>query len=317
MMKKPDPNQPTRATVSVLVQPPVLRQAIRDYLFPILLGCLFFSAAECAEEAGGYLVIGSYEKEQQAIAEGERFSRAVGVEILLLPVEVSGRSYYRLLVHLFTDEYDQIRLKNQLRYAGVGDMWPINITGKEPGLRSMFTVIDYDDVVPISPQVFTEPVSVVKKNFLVTGSFRDMAKAQSLQQKLSGSFEQVLVKTARVNGVDFHRVLVGPVEVSAEEETMIRTREAGVPNAWLLRDVPIEMLDSRGVATIGSDLPAYEVGIRQPAEIARDPATATSQKTSRTQTKLEDTPAEAGSYNPAKLRTTPSPFFLGEKHQRE
>ena len=276
------------------------------YVFAILVFYLLSFSAECAEEPGDYLVIGNYEKERPAIAEGERLSRAAGVEILLLPVDVDGQPDYQLLVRLFTDEYDQARLESQLRYAGAGDMWRTSITGREPGLRSIFAVIDYDNVatVPTSPDSFTEPASVVKKNFYVAGSFRDAGQAQTLLQRLASSFEHVLVKTANVNGAEYHRVLVGPVEESAEEEYKIRTREAGVPDAWLLRDVPVEVADSQVMASVEPNIPDNEI---PPRETARAPTTDRTRKTGSTQAQPEGPAIEF--YNAAKMRKKPSPFF--------
>lgn len=137
-------------------------------------------------------------------------------------------------------------------------------------------------MVLISPDSFIEPAPVVQKDFLVVGSFRDAGQAQTLLQELADFFEQVLVKTANVNGADYHRVLVGPVDESSEEEYKIRAWGIGVLDAWILRDVQVELEDS---------------------PVAR------SGKTGRIQTLLKEPAPDTGSYNAAKLRKKPSPFY--------
>lgn len=306
-----------RSSLSIAGHPRGFRRIIRGYLCPILLGGLFCVAAECAQEAQDYLVIGSYEKERQAISEGEHFSRAAGVEVLLVPGDVNGQSYYRLLVHLFTDEYDQIRLESQLRYAGAGDMWRTSITGKEPGLRSLFAVVEYAaGEIPNSTVALNDPAKTVKRNFLVAGSFRDAEKAQTRRLQLASSFVQLVVKTVNVDGVDYHRVLIGPVEASAEEEYQIRTRAAGVPDAWLLRDILVEVAGSKVPATAGSDIPDNGVAVTPQDKAANEEISVTTRKISINGVHPAKTSAETGSYNPAKLRDTPGPFF-GENGKRE
>ncbi len=303
-------------------QPNGLRlcKAVRDLIFPVLLGCLFSMSAECAEEPGNYLVVGSYEDELRATETGERLSGEAGVEVLMLPVDVSGQIYYRLLVRLFTDEYDQARLKSQLRYAGVGDMWNTSITGSEPGLRSVFAVIDYEDVdldlgldVDIGFDIdstsalaesFLQPTRLVKKNFLTAGSFRDAEQAEELYQELSADYEQVLVKSANVNGVDYYRVLVGPVDESSEEAFKAAARDRGIVNAWILRDVAVEVIEPSVAVDAGSDF-REELHNITPSKTRM-----TSPDISRSQASPED--KEPATYNAAKLRKEPSPFFLNE-----
>ncbi len=280
-----------------------LRQVVRNIIFPLLFGCLVTVSSESAEEPGNYLVVGSYEGEQRATEAGEHLSGEAGVEVLLLPVDVSGQIYYRLLVRLFTDEYDQARLKSQLRYAGVGDMWNISITGSEPGLRSVFAVVDYNDVdvegIPVLSEAFFQPTRLVKKNFIVAGSFRDAAQAGEMYLKLSPDYEQVLVKLANVKGVDYHRVLVGPVDESSEEAFKAGTLERGIVNAWILRNVSVEEEES---PLTTDDL------LEEPVK-ATPPLTKT---TSPVVNRPHPEDKATDSYNAAKLRKEPSPFFLSE-----
>lgn len=106
------------------------------------------SAPENAAQAQDtYWVVGNYPEKRQAITEGERLSGATGVEVLMLPIEVGGKTNFQLLVRLFTDEYDQARLKDQLGYAGVTDIRDTSIVGNEPGLQSLFAVLGYSGEV--------------------------------------------------------------------------------------------------------------------------------------------------------------------------
>jgi hypothetical protein len=234
-----------------------------------------------AHEPAGYWVIGDYPERKQAITEGERLSGVTGVEVLLRPVEVDGKTRFRLLVRLFTDEYDQARLRDQLSYAGVTDIRDTNIADNEPGLQSLFAVLDYsgevlgstsdmgfttvDDTplaVPIgasddaidknpysdsvtAPSNFpfkTETKVTEKENYLVMGSFHESSHAELMRSKLTESFGKVLVMVGKVNGLDVHRVLVGPVDESAEQDFKSRARIEGIESAWIMPGVVVDSL---------------------------------------------------------------------------
>ena len=278
-----------------------------------------------AQAQARYWVVGNYPDKRQAITEGERLSGVTGVEVLMLPIEVGGKTNFQLLVRLFTDEYDQARLKDQLGYAGVSDIRDTSIAGNEPGLQSLFAVIDYSGEVlgssaeiefstaedipanlPIGPSAdavdknpdpdsvtapvnapFNTQVAVTgKQNFLVVGSFHESSHAESMRRGMTESFDQVLVMVGRVNGTDVHRVLVGPVDESAEEEFKTRARNKGIENAWIMPGV---VVDSRSIA--------------ERAEKAAGEAKITTAP-------KDDPDADSDSFNLAKMRKEPGSLFF-------
>jgi hypothetical protein len=241
------------------------------------------ASENAAQDPAGYWLVGDYPERKQAITEGERLSGVTGVEVLLQPVEVDGKTRFRLLVRLFTDEYDQARLRDQLSYAGVTDIRDTNITDNEPGLQSLFAVLDYSGEVlgstsdmefatvddtplekPIGlsanaidknsdPDAVSAPANVPfktgttvteKQNFLVMGSFHESSHAELMRSKLTESFGKVLVMVGKVNGSDVHRVLVGPVDESAEEDFKARARIEGIESAWIMPGVVVGSLSA-------------------------------------------------------------------------
>jgi hypothetical protein len=240
----------------------------------------------------------------------------------MLPIEVGGKTNFQLLVRLFTDEYDQTRLKDQLGYAGVTDIRDTSIAGNEPGLQSLFAVLDYsgevlgstaeikftaaDDTpvkLPIGPSADaldknpdpdavnasfnssfnTEATVTGKQNFLVVGSFHESSHAELMRQRLTESFDQVLVMVGRVNGTDVHRVLVGPVDESAEEEFKARARTRGVENAWMMPGVVVDSLSTA-----------------DPIQIERSDLTKSA----------DDEDADSDPFNLAKMRKEPGSLFF-------
>lgn len=283
------------------------------FFFHILVICSFACPLVMAEEEtraedvsatenvarvqARYWVVGNYPDKRQAITEGERLSGVTGVEVLMLPIEAGGKTNFQLLVRLFTDEYDQARLKDQLRYAGVTDIRDTSIAGNEPGLQSLFAVIDYSgEVLGSTAEIeFTAAVNAPfnseatvtgKQNFLVVGSFHESSHAELLRRGLTESFDQVLVMVGRVNGTDVHRVLVGPVDESAEEEFKARARTAGIESAWIMPGV---VVDSRSIA--------------ERAENAAGEAKITTAP-------KDDPDADADPFNLAKMRKEPGSIFF-------
>jgi hypothetical protein len=266
-----------------------------------------------AQDPAGYWVVGDYLERKQAIAEGERLSGVTGVEVLLQPIEVDGETRFRLLVRLFTDEYDQARLRDQLSYAGVTDIRDTNITDNEPGLQSLFAVLDYSgevlgstsdmefatvddtplempigisaDAINKNPDPDAETKMAEKKNFLVMGSFHDSSHAELMRSKLTQSFGKVLVMVGNVNGSNVHRVLVGPVDESAEEDFKARARIEGIESAWIMPGV-----------VVGS------LSVTEPVEVERSNAP------------KDDPDDDDDPFNLAKMREKPgSVFFSPDK----
>ena len=129
----------------------------------IVIFVLLLVVCVTAHGAGDYWVVGDSPDKAAAIKEGERLSSATGVEVLLQPIDGNPGISYRLLVRLFTDEYDQVRLKSQLRFAGVTDVSRIEFLGSESELQSLFAVIDYSgEVVGSSsgPSSGTSPLPI-------------------------------------------------------------------------------------------------------------------------------------------------------------
>jgi hypothetical protein len=187
----------------------------------------------------------------------------------------SGEISYRLLVRLFTDEYDQVRLKSQLRFAGVEEVSEVEFTGNESELQSLFAVLDYSGEVvgssesassaplesgiqvpenePVAPSARSaplvpshpSPVSLAKitidvsvdnpLNYLVIASFTEKAMAEKYQKRLETSFSSVFIKEASANGRTLHRVVVGPVNEEEEARYKHEAADAGIEGAWMLR----------------------------------------------------------------------------------
>ncbi len=285
------------------------------------------------QEQVTYWVVGSFPERDQAITEGERISGAVGIEVLMLPVAVDGQSNFRLLVRVFTDVYDQARLKIQLGYAGVTDIRDTSITENEPGLLSLFAVLDFDgevlgstadfddsitgvaqsrqpdppdtgiseDPVPLNDSVSVLPANAAQ-HYLVAGSFREGRYARLLQARLEESFNNVLVKVTNINGVDYHRVLVGPVSEVSENEYRARARDAGIFNAWMLRGAAAQM------AAIKEQVP-NEIPVLPESDV---PDSRSIQDTIKKIHTPADPPRQDALdvYNLARLRKTPGSFFL-------
>lgn len=282
-------------------------------LFACLLAC---SAVKADQERVTHWLVGSYPEKDQAIRVGERLSGATGVELLMLPVEVDGKPIYQLFVHLFTDEYDQARLKSQLGYAGVTDIRESNITGSEPGLQSLFAVLDYSGDVLGSTSTLEYTLAaipdavtadVVKQNFMVMGSFRDGEHARLLQHRLSEAFNRVTVKVASVNGVAYHRVLVGPVNESTEEEYRARASAAGTANAWILRGVTVEM------TALTEPTPNENPDFRESVDESITSIARSSDQAVDKATEKLDSNSDADAFNLARLKKSSVPFFLRQE----
>ena len=262
-----------------------------------------------AQVQARYWVVGDYPDKRQAITEGERLSGITGVEVLMLPIEVDGKTNFQLLVRLFTDEFDQVRLKDQLGYAGVTNIRDTHITGNEPGLQSLFAVLDYSgEVLGSTAPANTEATVTGKQNFLVVGSFHKSSHAELLRLKLAESFAQVLVLVGRVNGADVHRVLVGPVDASAEEEFKARASIKGIENTWIMPGV---VLDSLSIAvpaqTERSDFTKAAAEPDGSSSRPRDKATGEAKIT----TARKDGPdADSDAFNLAKMRKEAGSLFF-------
>ena len=310
------------------------------------------SAVENAAQAQPrYWVVGDYPEKRQAITEGERLSGVTGVEVLMLPIEVGGKTNFQLLVRLFTDEYDQARLKDQLGYAGVTDIRDTSIAGNEPGLTSLFAVLDYSgevlgstaeldfttagdppvklptgtsaDAIDKNPdpdavtaflnsEANTEANSKAKatwkQNFLVVGSFHESSHAELLRLKLAESFAQVLVMVGRVNGADVHRVLVGPVDASAEEEFRARASIKGIENTWIMPGVVVDSLSIAVPAqTERSD---FTKSAGEPDGSSSRPRDKATGEAKMTPARKDDPDADSDAFNLAKMRKKAGSLFF-------
>ncbi len=309
----------------------------------VFCSTLLVSGFSMAEEGGNYWVVGSYQNQAEAIEQGERLSGVTGVEVLMLPMSLEGQTIYRLLVRLFTDQYDQQRLKAQLKYSGVTDVWATEIRGDEPGLRSLFAVVDYGGEVRGSTsskdldsledyqiqdfadeRVEQQPVSIVateaegltaeQDNFIVLGSYRELDSALNQQVELSGQLGEVYVKKALVNGVSYHRVLAGPVSAAAEAGLIRQASELGIPNAWVWRGVRVE-----GAMLGEPDEVTAPEQVFSPDPAANTAGSALSGSPARSATLAEDkitgqNKSETDDFNLAKLKKTSGPYFLPERN---
>ncbi len=343
--------------------------------FTRILFCslVLLSNLSLAEEGGNYWVVGSYQIQAEAIKQGERLSGVTGVEVLMLPTSVEGQTIYKLLVRLFTDQYDQQRLRAQLKYSGVTDVSDTNIQGNEPGLRSLFAVVDYDLVEPDleergleEQQVLVEPdfaeqgeegfgsmssnemdnyqiqdfadersdlqpspfLSSVQQdgtadedkvgaNFVVVGSYRELDAALSQQMKLSGQFGEVYVKKAQVNGVEYHRTLVGPVDASEEAALIARIDAFGISGAWVWRGVRVE--DVAALFSTG-EYSSEEFSPEESASVVSAPKASTRAERFMQTNSMGDSDtagqdkSEADDFNLAKLKKGNRPYFLPERN---
>jgi hypothetical protein len=80
-----------------------------------------------------------------------------------------------------------------------------------------------------------------------------------------------------------HRVLVGPVDESAEEEFKARARTSGVENAWIMPGVVVDSLS-----------------ITDPVQIERSDLTKSA----------DDADADSDPFNLAKMRKEPGSLFF-------
>lgn len=74
-------------------------------------------------------------------------------------------------------------------------------------------------------------------DYVVVASFRGMQNADEFAMSASVSGYEVIVRSATVNGVDYYRVLVGPVSESDEDDIKRRLAEQGHHGTWVLRGV--------------------------------------------------------------------------------
>ena len=300
----------------------------------LLLHCVCIAVLGSGD-AGNYWLVGGSSNRATAIAEGERLSSATGVEVLLQSVDKNGSTSYRLLVRFFTDEYDQLRLKSQLRFAGVAEVIPTKFTGSESELQSLFAVLDYGGEVlgssEPSPMAATEntfpgepapqsisvpepirlpgpvliPGSASGAAYLVVGSFRRSEQAEKYRESLESSFSGVFIKLSSEHS--FYRVVVGPVAASEEEVYKREATAEGIEGAWMLRGG--DTLDA--VETVSSDSIAGVSPSPEPS-----PETVLSPKV-KPDSSRETGPAspepEDDSYNLAELKAASGGFFLNPK----
>jgi hypothetical protein len=300
---------------------------------------LLLAVSISAHGAGGYWVVGDLSDREAAIKEGERLSSATGVEVLLQPIDESGDTSYRLLVRLFTDEYDQVRLKSQLRFAGVNDVVRIELNGSESELQSLFAVIDYSGEVvgsssntlpPAEPEIIQMPAgnpesSVISgpavalttespetSNYMVVGSFRQEEEADKFRKKLEASFGDAFIKKNANSEDALHRVVIGPIDVAEEEEYIRRAVLSGIEGAWILRGArsarePL-VAENLVVADLDSDSEQPEKERVSETKPGLSPESDPPQMAEQVDVVPED-----DGYNAAKLNTSSGGFFLNQK----
>ncbi|MFP6807927.1 MAG: hypothetical protein VB957_12235 [Pseudomonadales bacterium] len=323
---------------------------MKNIPFVLLLTCLFIMPAtviaDYADGADQYWVVGSFENKTEAINEGERLSGVTGVEVMMLPLIVDNNQIYRLLIRLFPDSYDQERLMTQLRYASVDGVWKISLTGGEPGLRSLFAVIDYNGEVlgstgdnslsrldKMPDPVFAESMMFdtgETENYLVAGSFRDARFAASFRSTLSEVFDSTTIRDSELDGLSYYRVLVGPVDEDSEAEIIRQAYSAGIENPWILRDVPflsaIPQYPSTSVAVVSStsvstahrsatrgtaNVTNAEIVAAEPTEYRSENRRRSARRsaTSSSKSDVAQTSRDTSGYNLARLNAGVSPFL--------
>ena len=265
--------------------------------YPLFLLLVLIGFQSAAQESW---VVGSFQNKDKAVIEGERLSGATGVEVLLQTIETEPGDSYRLLVQPFSDEQDQARLRTQLEYAGVTDIWETDLPVNTPGIQSLFAVMNFDesefdaiaDIADIEADLGSEVADTsqgsggsVVSDFLVAGSFQGLSEAMTLMERLQPHFDEVLIREAQVGQVTYHRVLFGPV-LESKEALVSQAAAVGIDDPWTVYAVSY---DKPLMATASPRVAPVE---KVPPQVSKKPAA------------VNDT----SGYNPATLRTGPSPF---------
>lgn len=278
MNSKSDPSNVNSMTMPLTVP---LRRLLAVFILLVMQALPSF-----ADEAW---IVGSYQDRQAAISEGERLSIASGVEVLLKTQEESIQPRYQLLLRPLEDENDKLRLAQQLRQLGVARLTPVEISMEADNIDSILTAMSLLNDVEAELDRQNAGLNQATGSFLVAASYRRLADATRYQATLQDNFESVIVKAALVNGTQYHRVMIGPLEEPVSD-IEAKANALGLAGLWRLDNVTFDMPTT---------------GMEADAESSVEPQIKP-EAVEATPGDRDSTPARQTDYNPARLRPTPA-----------
>ncbi len=285
--------------------------------FSLLMLCLIaMSPVRSAEVQQEHWVIGSFASRALAVTEGTRISGDTGAEVLLAVATVKGKTFYRLVVEPFQDEYDQDRLRDQLRYAGIADIWKTVLPASTTQALQLST---FDTLSRI-----TETPSQSGQDFIVLGSYLSSRDANRYLKKIETPLAETLhlagglheaalsISETQVNGQTYYRLLFGPVSLPDQQEGLMAARDAGVGKPWVLRGSTTQLTRLRS-----GQSPAVEKPSPDRKSLDRElPAKPTSLKPAHIPAQLAapEKKGQTNDTNLARVKSGSSGFFLRRKN---
>ena len=213
--------------------------------------------------ADSYWLIGSFNDRSDAISAAQQISADTGLDVYL---QGSG-SRYRIMTGVADNQPDRQAMRAQLMAAGVTDIYMLTYDQKKPSLMlvnppMMTTEADlpaedpvarvpaggtsgdldeFDDIdlaeIDAMLNDYDEDMTG-EASYLVVGSFLDTEKADEVVISINITGYNVIVRSAMVNGSQYHRVLVGPVSDSDEVDVRQKLSALGFDGVWILRGIP-------------------------------------------------------------------------------
>jgi len=178
------------------------------------------SIGESFSEPQLYWVVGSYRNQQAALAESEKLSLEMGMEVLVAPATVAEDIFYRLVIAVDDAEGRQ-QQQIRLSIAGIDQPWTIRLDPLE---------------IAVFPDYFdTEQSPLI---YIVLGSFKDPAEAQSFATEMEEKIGIISAfRSVELDGQIFQRVLIGPYySVDETQYTRRLVMDEGIDEPWILTE---------------------------------------------------------------------------------
>jgi hypothetical protein len=186
---------------------------LRLFLLGLIMPLNFLlSGLAFAEENrdGLFWVAGSFSDEAVAREEGLRISQASGLDVLYAASDVSGTTYYRLLVPINEVIEDRSSVKLQLESAGITSPW----------------LLKMDDALAIS---LSSSDTRREDLYLVLGSFDNYTDARGHGDRILEDFNQISEQSVI-------RVITGPyvdqTEVEVAKEMFL---DGNIEDVWVIK----------------------------------------------------------------------------------
>lgn len=111
------------------------------------IGALLIGLASYSSAADYYVIVGSYADQETADAEASRKSGVSGTTLHVVPTEVSGRVWYRLVSGPFEKKHTAV--SEQTGWAGIGfpEAWVMHRKESSPSY-----IPDYENHIAIRPR---------------------------------------------------------------------------------------------------------------------------------------------------------------------